>query len=319
MLLNEINFFSHLNKFNCFEKYPNVAVGVSGGPDSIALAYLLDKWIRTQKGKLQALIFDHRLRPNSKEESLQVKKNLQDLQIASKILTPKKNLLIKKNMEQARNNRLGKLINFCNKNNILHLFLGHHFDDNLETYLIRKVNGSNFEGLGSMEEITYFTKIQIIRPFIKVKKKSIIKFNKERKLFFLDDPSNQDLKYTRVKVRNYLNTNQYNKFIKHDFIKIKKEIPHYKDMIWSIFIEILIHASSKKIKLNRLKLIEFDKLIMEKIVLLCLKYFSYQNYKARSSKIIKFINEMIKPNFKFYDLGGVLIRNREETLIFSQK
>ena len=54
-------------------------------------------------------------------------------------------------MAQARNNRFKGLINFCNKNNILHLFLGHHFDDNLETYLIRKINGSNLEGLGLNE------------------------------------------------------------------------------------------------------------------------------------------------------------------------
>ena len=43
MSINEINFFSYLDKYNCFEKYPHVAVGVSGGPDSIALVYLINK------------------------------------------------------------------------------------------------------------------------------------------------------------------------------------------------------------------------------------------------------------------------------------
>ena len=59
-------------------------------------------------------------------------------------------------MSQARKNRLNGLINFCKRKKILHLFLGHHYDDNIETYLIRKINGSNFEGLGSMEEFSYF-------------------------------------------------------------------------------------------------------------------------------------------------------------------
>ena len=64
---------------------------------------------------------------------------LRDLNIKARILKIKKNKLIKKNMEQARNNRFDGIITFCNKNYIHHLFLGHHFDDNLETYLIRKI------------------------------------------------------------------------------------------------------------------------------------------------------------------------------------
>ena len=50
MLLNDINFFSYLNNLKCFEKYPHVAVGVSGGPDSIALVYLINQWIKSKKG-----------------------------------------------------------------------------------------------------------------------------------------------------------------------------------------------------------------------------------------------------------------------------
>ena len=41
MSLNEEKFFSILKKINCFEKNPHVAVGVSGGPDSIALVFLI--------------------------------------------------------------------------------------------------------------------------------------------------------------------------------------------------------------------------------------------------------------------------------------
>ena len=45
MSLNEDKFYSNLNKLNCFERNPNIAVGVSGGPDSMALVFLLNKWI----------------------------------------------------------------------------------------------------------------------------------------------------------------------------------------------------------------------------------------------------------------------------------
>ena len=211
MFLEEKNLISLLKNFKCFENQPRIAVGVSGGPDSMALAYLLSKWIKKNKGKLYCIIFDHNIRSNSKHEAYQVKDMLKNLKIEASIIKPNKNKLIKKNMENARLNRFTGLLNFCKKNNILHLFLGHHFDDNLETYLIRKLNGSNLEGLDSMNYISFLNNIQILRPFLKIKKSSIIYYNKKNKIKFINDPSNLDMNYTRVKVRNFLRNKTYKK------------------------------------------------------------------------------------------------------------
>jgi len=134
MILNENNILSYLGKLKCFEKSPHVAVGVSGGPDSIALVYLINKWIKLKRGKLIALIFDHGLRSNSEEESYHVRDILIDLKINAKILKTK-NKPIKKNMAQARKNRFDGLISFCRKNNIFHLFLGQHFDVNIDQWM----------------------------------------------------------------------------------------------------------------------------------------------------------------------------------------
>ncbi len=319
MLLNEENLFFKLNKLKCFEKNPHVAVGVSGGPDSIALVFLINKWIQSKNGKLTALIFDHRIRYDSKKETSQVKIILKNLNINSVILRAQKNNLTKKNMSQARNNRLNGLINFCKRKKIFHLFLGHHYDDNIETYLIRKINGSNFEGLGSMEEISYFNSIQILRPFLQIKKKSILKFNKKNNLNFVNDPSNKDLNYTRVKVRNFLQSKKYQELVDYDFKVLKKEIPFYKDMIWSAYIKTLSYVSLNELKINRNKLFKLDKLIVEKIILISLKFFSEQNFKVRSAKITILINEMQKSNFKKFILKGILIVKKDKFLSFSKK
>ncbi len=319
MSLNKSNFYSYLSYLKCFENKPHVAVGVSGGPDSMALVFLLNQWIKFKKGKLSALVFDHGIRSNSKEESFKVKDILKRLDIDSFIIKVKSHNLIKKNMAQARTNRFEGLINYCKKNNISHLFLGHHFDDNLETYLIRKLNGSNVEGLGSMNFITCFNNIQIIRPFIEISKKSILNFNKKNKINFINDPSNVDINFTRVKVRKFLKSKINNKLVNLEYKKIKKEIPNYKKMIWELLIRSLVEIKSNKIKISFYKIIKLDDLIIEKHILLLIKFFSNKKYQTKSSKINLFILAMKKPSFKMFNLSGIIIKKNAGFLEFYQK
>ena len=69
MSIDEKKFLSVLKKLNCFENNPSIAVGISGGADSMLLTFLLSKWIKLINGKLYALIFDHKLRYNSMDET----------------------------------------------------------------------------------------------------------------------------------------------------------------------------------------------------------------------------------------------------------
>ena len=319
MPIEEKVFLSLLKNIKNFEKKPHIAVGVSGGPDSMLLTYLLLKWIKLKKGKLTALVFDHNIRSNSKNESYKVKKMLSNYNVETFIIRPKKNKLIKKNMEDARINRFEGLISFCKKNNILHLFLGHHFDDNLETFLIRKINGSNLEGLASMNFVSYFNNIQILRPLLLTKKISILNFNKKNKIKFINDPSNNDVNYTRVKVRNYLLNKSDKKIVLSDFLKLKKQIPNYKTMIWKLLINSLEEIQSNRIKINYNKLIKLDNMIIERHILLLVKFLKNKKNQTKSSKINNFINLMKKSNFKIFNLSGVIIQKNSDFLVFSQK
>ncbi len=319
LILKKKNYFlSSLKKIKCFENNPHIAVGVSGGPDSMALAILLQKWVRQQKGKLTGLIFDHQIRLDSKDEPFFVKKMLSRHNIDSFILKPPKNKIIKKNMADARLNRFSSIVNFCVKNKIIHLFLGHHFDDNIETYLIRKINGSNLEGLSCMSLISNYKNIQIVRPFIATSKISIIKFNKKNKINFINDPSNIDINFTRVKVRNFLKIKKNYKLVKNDFIKIKRQIPSYRSMIWELFIANLVNVGAKKVILNLIKLNESDLLIIEKHIGLVLNFFNRNKNQTKTEKIHKMIEQINKPNFKYFNLSGVSIQKQSNLLIFYQ-
>ena len=319
MSLNYRIFRSHIKSFEYFENQPHIGVGVSGGPDSMALVYLLNKWIKDKKGKLTAIVFDHGIRHNSKVESFQVNKMLTKLGINSLIIRTNKNKLIKKNMSNARDNRFEGLIKLCKKKNILHLFLGHHFDDNIETYLLRKINGSNLGGLESINKIVYFKNIQILRPLIEIDKKSILGFNKKNKLDFLIDPTNKDLNYTRVKLRNFLKNKKYKKEVKKDFLYIRKQIPNYKKMIWEILIGNLIYVSATKIKISLINLMKLEDLIIEKQILCLLKFFNKNKVQTKSSKIMILIDNLKNPSFKTFNLSSIIIKKNADFLEFSQK
>ncbi len=208
MKILQKSFNQYLNKNYFFEKKPTIAVAVSGGPDSMCLIYLLKNWINVNKGSIVALIIDHQLRKESDEESYLIKKYLLKNKISTKIIKINKKLVIKKSMKEARENRYEKLIKYCHRKNIFHLFLAHHYNDNIETFLIRKLSGSNFEGLRGMQYKSVNNCIQILRPLLFHTKKEILEFNTNNKIFYLNDPSNLNTQYTRVALRNFLNKNK---------------------------------------------------------------------------------------------------------------
>ena len=83
MSIIEKHLYKSFNQKNLFETNPVIAVAVSGGSDSIALVFLLKKWVRKNKGKLIALIVDHQMREGSFKEASFVKKYLSDNNIQS--------------------------------------------------------------------------------------------------------------------------------------------------------------------------------------------------------------------------------------------
>ena len=317
MKFDKKNFFLYLNKNFLFENNPVIAVAVSGGPDSMALIYLMKEWIKFKKGKIVALLIDHKLRVESYNECKRTQNYLNILNVNSKIIKVSTKKIYKKNMHEARQNRYDKLIGFCKNQNILHLFLGHHFDDNLETFLIRKVAGSNFEGLASMPFSTIRNKVQIIRPLINYKKYQIIKFNMVNKIKFIIDPSNFNEKYTRVVIRNFLmQTNQMN-IIKKDFNIISSYIPLYKKMINEILHQILIKIKKNNVAISLKNFKNLDEVLKEKIIEKIFYYFQTKNKKLRYSKIKIFLNELSKKNIKLFNISNIIVLKSHNTLDFS--
>ena len=311
-----------LNKFisNLFlyEKNPKIAVAVSGGPDSIALVFILKKWIKIKKGKLIALIVDHNIREESHNETLITKKFLKEKNIDSCILKISQNRVLKGQMSVARTNRYEKMFDYCKKNKIFHLFLAHHFDDNIETFLLRKIGGSNFEGLNCMKNISINGNIQVIRPLLSFSKKQILNYNKKNKLIFIEDPSNKNFKYSRSIVRQYIeNDLKIKKNVIKDFNMIVDNYENYTKMIFYIINILIIKISSKNVFINKDIFLNLDIELKIKVIDILFKFLKNKNFKIRYKQIENIIKVLNQPLSRPFISNNVIISKYNKSLSFS--
>ena len=317
MKILQNSFNKYLNKNYFFEKKPIIAVAVSGGPDSMCLIYLLNNWINENKGSIIALIVDHQIRKESKNESYLIKKHLLENKINTKIIKINKKLVIKKSMNEARENRYENLLKYCRQKNIFHLFLAHHYDDNIETFLLRKLSGSNFEGLRGMQHKSIKKSTQILRPLLFHTKKEIIKFNFDNKISYINDPSNLNTKYTRVAIRNFLDKNKIlSKKVKKDFKKIENYYPIYLKMVYEIFNKIIIKINSKNILIEFDKFFEQNKEIQIKIIEIIYKFLMPKRASIRSKKIYNLLENLPMKKIVKANLGGMNIKKDHFSINF---
>lgn len=183
-----------------------VAVGVSGGPDSMALLKALSSFAEQagQSFTINALIVDHGLRSESGEEASKVYQQVKNWpQVRAHILRWDQQGVDSRVQEEARAARYDLMHGFCQEQGIDYLFLGHHKDDQAETFLFRLAKGSGLEGLCAMQELQPLndTSVFLARPFLHTSKEVLVRFCKAMQLPFIEDPSNHNEKFARARLR----------------------------------------------------------------------------------------------------------------------
>ncbi len=314
---NEFN--SILIKKNfLFEKKPHIAICVSGGADSLALLILMNKWIKKKSGLLTVLHFNHKLRTDSKKEEFFVRDICIQLKVSLKILSwrvPRKKSSI---MKSARDERYKKFIDYCYKSRIITLMTAHHRDDCLETYLMRKKRGHATLGLNSIPTQNIQKNLQILRPFIDIGKDRLINTCKENNLNWVSDPSNQNYKYERVKVRRYISgLNQSSlKKINSDFkITLKKNTKTEKKLN-DFIINNLSFFDYGKFVLKKTKFLEICQSlqieVLKKILVTC----SGTLYPPRTLSVKTLAKKIkIKAKFKF-SLNWCIVNVKKDLIEF---
>ncbi len=200
----EINFDALMSDVGFCESKTSIALALSGGGDSMALALLLNEFCSKKSIKLVALIVNHNLRDDSRSEAEWVKSQMDNIGVECHILDWVGDKPDTGIQENARNKRYQLLTEKCHELGIETLAFGHNLEDQNETFWIRLISGSGIDGLSGMASSSKRNDIKIIRPLLPISREELREICKSHKQTWIDDPSNQNENFTRVNIRKNL-------------------------------------------------------------------------------------------------------------------
>ena len=270
-----------------------IVVGCSGGPDSMALMYILMDIRKKIDIKIICAHVNHNVRIESKEEEKFLQEYCDANDIAFEAMTIEKygddNF-----HNQARKIRYQFFDEIIEKYNAKYLMTAHHGDDLMETILMRIVRGSTLKGYAGFEKKVEKDNYTLVRPLIFVTKQELEDFDKEKNIPYVIDKSNFKGKYTRNRYRKTVlpflkeeDPNVHNKFLKFSDTLI--EYNNYIDKVLKREINRVYKDNVIDIDL----FLENDLLIQKKIIFYIFEHL-YQDdlYQINMTHVMEVINLM---------------------------
>ena len=211
-----------------------VVIGLSGGPDSMALLNLLVEYKQIVDFNIVCAHVHHNIREESDYEAEFVKKYCE-----------KNNLIFemtKFSYEEKFTESLGHKMRYeffnkiINKYNAKYLFTAHHGDDLVETILMKIVRGASLSGYLGFDSLIKNENYTTLRPLVLVTKEDILDYNKKRNIPYVIDKSNTDESYTRNRYRKYLlpKLKEEDRNVHLKFLEFSNTLKEYQDYISSI-------------------------------------------------------------------------------------
>ena len=179
-----------------------IAVGVSGGADSLALLLMMQQLC----GKhVVALTVDHGLRAEAAAEAQHVADICAARTITHHVLHWTGDKPVSNIQAHARTARYGLMRDWCAAHGIGWLATAHHADDQAETLWMRLQRGTGLAGLAGARLVRPLGKgVRLVRPLLGVRRAALAQLVAEAGLRPVEDPSNSDTRYTRVQARQQL-------------------------------------------------------------------------------------------------------------------
>lgn len=243
-----------------------IVIGVSGGPDSMALLYIMNEFKKAMGLKIICAHINHNVRKESDQEKIDLENYCKKNNIIFEYIKVKKwgddNF-----HNEARTVRYNFFEELIENYDAKYLMTAHQGDDLIETILMRIVRGSTLKGYSGFSRIVDKGNYTIVRPLITLTKDEIMAFNKKNNIHYATDSSNNEDHYTRNRYRHTVlpflkseENNVHNKFMK--FSETLLENSNYIDKEANkVFNEVFINGM---LDIEHFKM--FDRVIQTKII-----------------------------------------------------
>ena len=207
-------------------------LGYSGGPDSKTLLHLLLECRARCAFQLHLAHVDHGWRESSSAEAEALREEAAGLDLPFHLLTLSKDAFREGNWEeQARDYRIEFFRELYCAHGCQALLLAHQADDQAEVVLKRVCEGAHLSRLGGLTETSLLKEMQIWRPLLSLRKKELIAWLQERGLSFIVDPTNENPRFLRGRMRTELLpllSQGFGKEIIDNFCYLGREAGHLK-------------------------------------------------------------------------------------------
>jgi tRNA(Ile)-lysidine synthase len=315
-----------VQRHQLFKAHSSLVIGVSGGPDSVALACLLCALQKEFGLKLHIAHLDHMLRKDSPKDCEFVRGLAARLRIPVTVGHIDVKALVKRQRhgsteEVARNARLAFFSRVLKSQQADSVALGHTQDDQAETILMRIIRGAGLYGLAGILPVRTINGLRIIRPLIETERSQIEAYLRKRRIIPRRDSTNREDVYLRNRIRNRLLPTlekQYNRNIKQVLCSMSEHVGSDYDFL---------HAQARKFQKSfamKIDLARFKKLhpAMQRMVL----RLYIADLKGDTRRItfahIKEIDDLVhnRPAYSIVDLPrGVSVKKTPASLCFYKK
>ena len=205
-LIRRVNHTLKLHKL--FPEHSRILVACSGGPDSMALLHILQDIAthRHTKYKLGVAIVDHSIRPESKDEVLWLRNQVDTLGLPFYTTTfdvPSLSKDLKLSEETVgRQVRYQWLNEIAQSEGYDYIAVAHHKDDQAESILAHLIRGTGLKGLTGMAVVSNEYDVPVIRPLLDVTKAELLAYLADKELTYCIDSTNDDVRYQRNRIRH---------------------------------------------------------------------------------------------------------------------
>ena len=243
-----------IKKYNLIEKGDKIVLGVSGGPDSITMLYILNEFTKILDFQIYVAHINHGIREESTDDEKYVEKFCEKFNVSFFVLHSNVEKIAKTQKlgveETGRKIRYDFFSEVAKKVGANKIAVAHNKNDNSETIIMNILRGSGSKGLCGIEA----KQNNIIRPLIELSRDEIERFCDEKELEPRIDKTNFENEYTRNKIRNivipYIKK-EFNPNIINSLERLSEIMKEQEE-----FIEIEVKKQYKNILIDEIKLNE---------------------------------------------------------------